>query len=109
VCGTYRERAGWHGCQMPEAVLGRIIRACSKPGDLVMDPFAGSGTTACVAKKLGRKWLTFELSSEYATRARERVDAAKVGEPLSGESVYRPGRPSKASAVAERGLFGEDS
>jgi DNA modification methylase len=100
VCGTYRERAGWHGCQMPEAVLGRIIRACSKPGDLVCDPFAGSGTTAAVAKKLGRKWLTFELSAEYAARARERVDAAKVGEPLSGEAIYRPGKSSKAAPTS---------
>src|SRR5690606_14850684 len=42
VCGTFKEREGWHGCQMPEQVLGRILRTCSKPGDLVLDPFAGS-------------------------------------------------------------------
>ena len=52
VCGTFKERAGWHGCQMPEQLLGRIIRACSNPGDLVLDPFGGSGTTLAVAKKL---------------------------------------------------------
>src|SRR5947209_8508762 len=45
VCGTFKERAGWHGCQMPEQLLGRIIRACSNRGDVVLDPFAGSGTT----------------------------------------------------------------
>ena len=39
VCGTFKERAGWHGCQMPEQLLGRIIRACSNPGDVVLDPF----------------------------------------------------------------------
>jgi site-specific DNA-methyltransferase (adenine-specific) len=40
VCGTFKERAGWHGCQMPEQLLGRIIRACSNPNDIVLDPFA---------------------------------------------------------------------
>src|SRR6202007_242557 len=65
VCGTFKERAGWHGCQMPEQLLGRIIRACSHEGDLVLDPFAGSGTTLAVAKKLGRHFLGFELSEQY--------------------------------------------
>src|SRR5262249_4028910 len=62
VCGTFKERAGWHGCQMPEHLLGRIIRACSNPDEIVLDPFGGSGTTLAVAKKLGRKYLGFELS-----------------------------------------------
>jgi len=44
VAGTFKERAGFHGCQMPEQLLGRIIRLCSNPGDLVMDPFSGSAT-----------------------------------------------------------------
>src|SRR5688500_4069934 len=54
VCGTFKERAGWHGCQMPEQLLGRIIKACSGPGETVLDPFGGSGTTLVVAKKLER-------------------------------------------------------
>ena len=45
VAGTFKEREGFHGCQMPEQLLGRIIRISSNPGDLVVDPFAGSGTT----------------------------------------------------------------
>jgi site-specific DNA-methyltransferase (adenine-specific) len=84
VCGTFKERAGWHGCQMPEQVLGRIIKACSNPGDLVLDPFAGSGTTLTVAKKLDRRYLGFELSPDYAERARARLEAAEVGQPLEG-------------------------
>jgi site-specific DNA-methyltransferase (adenine-specific) len=52
VCGTFGERAGWHGCQMPEQLLGRIIKACSNAGETVLDPFGGSGTTLAVAKKL---------------------------------------------------------
>ena len=57
VCGTFKERAGLHGCQMPEQLLGRIIDVSSNPGELVLDPFAGSGTTLVVAKKLGRDYL----------------------------------------------------
>src|SRR5204862_8221084 len=57
VCGTFKERSGWHGCQMPEQLLGRIIRVSSNPGDVVLDPFSGSGTTLVVAKKLGRQWI----------------------------------------------------
>ena len=61
VAGTFKEREGFHGCQMPEQLLGRIIRISSNPGDLVIDPFAGSGTTLAVAKKLGRQYLGVEL------------------------------------------------
>jgi site-specific DNA-methyltransferase (adenine-specific) len=84
VCGTFKERAGWHGCQMPEKVLGRIISACSREGELVLDPFGGSGTTLAVAKKLGRRFLGFELSPEYAARLEERLSAIEPGQPLEG-------------------------
>jgi site-specific DNA-methyltransferase (adenine-specific) len=72
VCGTFKERTG-HPCQMPEAVLERIVRASSAPGDLVLDPFAGSGTTLAVAKRLGRHYLGIELSDEYAEQVRRRL------------------------------------
>ncbi len=84
VCGTFKERAGFHGCQMPEQLLGRIIRACSTEGDTVLDPFAGSGTTLVVARKLGRQPLGFELSPDYVERARARLEAARPGDPLEG-------------------------
>ncbi|UCG15552.1 MAG: site-specific DNA-methyltransferase [Phycisphaerales bacterium] len=84
VAGTFKERAGFHGCQMPEQLLGRIIRACSKPGDLVLDPFVGSGTTMAVAKKLDRRWIGFELSEEYARQAQARVKNISAGDPLDG-------------------------
>ena len=86
VCGTFKERAGWHGCQMPEQLLGRIIRACSNPGDVVLDPFGGSGTTLVVAKKLDRRFLGFELSPEYAAQIQARLDAATPGQPLEGSA-----------------------
>jgi site-specific DNA-methyltransferase (adenine-specific) len=84
VCGTFKERAGWHGCQMPEQLLGRIIKACSNEGELVLDPFAGSGTTLAVAKKLKRRFVGFELSPEYAARVEARLQAIAPGDPLDG-------------------------
>jgi site-specific DNA-methyltransferase (adenine-specific) len=84
VAGTFKERAGFHGCQMPEQLLGRIIRATSNVGDLVLDPFAGSGTTLAVAKKLDRRWIGFELSADYAREIKTRLNAVWVGQLLDG-------------------------
>jgi site-specific DNA-methyltransferase (adenine-specific) len=87
VAGTFKERAGFHGCQMPEQLLGRIIRVSSNPGDdIVLDPFTGSGTTLTVAKKLGRHWIGTELSPEYARQSSERIERARVGEALNGSA-----------------------
>jgi len=97
VCGTFKERAGWHGCQMPEQLLGRIIRACSHPGELVLDPFAGSGTTLAVAKKLGRRFLGFELSKQYAERIRQRLAGIRPGDPLDGAAEPLTSAPNTAN------------
>lgn len=79
VCGTFKERQGWHPCQMPEAILERIILLSSNPGDWILDPFSGSATTLAVAKRLGRHSVGFELSSEYARLGQERIDAVEAG------------------------------
>lgn len=84
VCGTFKERAGWHGCQMPEQLLGRIVKACSYPGEIVLDPFGGSGTTLVVAKKLKRHFIGFELSKNYAQQIQSRLNATVPGAALSG-------------------------
>src|SRR4051812_1915290 len=84
VAGTFKERQGFHGCQMPEQLLGRIVRTSSNPGDIVLDPFAGSGTTLAVAKNLGRKWFGFELSEEYVRAAPERFEPLDEGAALDG-------------------------
>jgi len=94
VCGTFKERAGWHGCQMPEQLLGRIIRACSNPGEIVLDPFAGSGTTLAVAKKLGRRFIGFEISADYVKRVRQRLGRVRVGDPLEGAPEPLASAPS---------------
>jgi site-specific DNA-methyltransferase (adenine-specific) len=99
VAGTFKQRAGWHGCQMPEQLLGRIIRACSSPGELVLDPFGGSGTTLTVAKKLDRRFLGFELSEQYAGAIRERLANIAVGDPLEGAPEPLVSAPSTANGI----------
>ena len=99
VAGTFKERAGWHGCQMPEQLLGRIIKACSRPGELVLDPFGGSGTTLAVAKKLGRQFIGFELSENYAQNIQTRLDSIKANDPLSGAEDPSTSAPSTANGV----------
>ncbi len=126
VCGTFKERSGWHGCQMPEQLLGRIIRASSNPGDLVLDPFAGSGTTLAVAKKLDRRFIGFELSETYAAQIATRLGGIQVGQQLEGAaeplksvpataagrtlSSRKPRRPPRrrASQADGPGLFSTD-
>lgn len=94
VAGTFKEREGFHGCQMPEQLLGRIIRCCSHPMETVLDPFAGSGTTFAVAKKLGRQWIGFELSKEYVKRIKARLKVARAGDPLDGPADPLSSAPS---------------
>jgi len=105
VAGTFKERAGFHGCQMPEQLLGRIIRCCSNEGEVVMDPFAGSGTTLAVAKKLGRRWIGFELSKDYAAQARARLHKTRPGQPLDGAPEPLVSAPT-TPAQARRGRAG---
>jgi DNA modification methylase len=87
VCGTFKERLG-HPCQMPEAVLERIIQVATNEGGLVLDPFAGSGTTLAVAKKLGRKYLGVELSEQYADGVRKRLQMVEFAE--KSKAVQHP-------------------
>ncbi|MEO2018464.1 MAG: site-specific DNA-methyltransferase, partial [Fuerstiella sp.] len=84
VAGTFKERAGFHGCQMPEQLLGRIIRTCSEENEIVLDPFSGSASTLVVAKKLKRQVVGFELSEEYAKAGTVRLAKAAPGDELTG-------------------------
>jgi len=84
VAGTFKERAGFHGCQMPEQLLGRIIRICSHENEIVLDPFSGSATTLAVAKKLKRRFIGFDLSQQYVKQGTQRLVGIKPGDPLDG-------------------------
>lgn len=64
-----------HSTQKPEALLYRVILASSNPGDVVLDPFFGSGTTGAVAKRLGRNWIGIEQDKRYIKVAQNRIDA----------------------------------
>lgn len=94
VAGTFKERAGFHGCQMPEQLLGRIIRTCSHEGEIVLDPFSGSATTLAVAKKLKRQFIGFDLSEEYIKAGRQRLEQITPGDPLSGAPEPTMSAPS---------------
>jgi site-specific DNA-methyltransferase (adenine-specific) len=102
VAGTFKERAGFHGCQMPEQLLGRIIKACSNPADVVLDPFSGSATTLTVAKKLDRQFIGFELSKEYAKLGRKRIKNASVGDKLQGAEEPKVSAPGANSRRTKR-------
>jgi len=90
VCGTFNERVQWHPCQMPERVLERIIRVSSNAGDLVVDPFSGSGTTCCVAARLGRKYLGIDLSEKYVKESRRRIAETLAGKRKTTEISENP-------------------
>jgi modification methylase len=76
-----------HPTQKPEALLARVLLSSSNPGDVVLDPFFGTGTTGAVAKRLGRHFIGLERDSTYAEAARARIDSV---EPLSDVSVAAP-------------------
>jgi site-specific DNA-methyltransferase (adenine-specific) len=73
-----------HPTQKPEKLLAKIILASSKPGDLVFDPFNGSGTSAVVAKKLERHYLGIELDETYCCLAQKRLDLASTERAIQG-------------------------
>jgi len=77
VCGTFLERQQWHPCQMPESLLTRIISVSSNEGDLVLDPFIGSGTTAASAVQLGRSYCGIDISENYVENTRKRLSKLK--------------------------------
>jgi modification methylase len=70
-----------HAAQKPEALLYRILLASTKPGDVVLDPFFGTGTTGAIARKLHRRWIGIEKEARYLQIARGRI-AAIVPEPF---------------------------
>jgi len=76
-----------HSTQKPEALLSRVLLTASKPGDLVLDPFLGSGTTGAVSKRLNRRFIGLERDPTYLRVARERIAAVQ---PLSKDVTKRP-------------------
>jgi modification methylase len=95
-----------HPTQKPEALLARILLASSRPGDVVLDPFLGTGTSAAVAKKLGRRFIGIERDPVYAKGAERRIAAAEpVPEAALASFVTAREAPRVPfSALIERGF-----
>ena len=73
-----------HPTQKSEKLIAKLILASSNPGDLVLDPFLGSGTTSVVAKKLGRHYIGIEQQEEYALLAEKRLQLADTNTVIQG-------------------------
>src|ERR1700726_2719761 len=96
-----------HPTQKPEALLARVILAASRPDDLVLDPFCGTGTTGAVARRLRRRFIGFERQREYATAAEKRIAAIEpMPEPSLATFMTAREAPRVPFAVLiERGMI----
>ena len=75
-----------HPTQKPEKLLSKIILASTNAGDLILDPFAGSGTTAVAAKKLGRDFVVIERDENHCLLAQKRLEMAETDSSIQGFS-----------------------
>ncbi len=124
-----------HPTQKPEALLHRVLLASSKPGDIVLDPFFGSGTTGAVAKRLGRHFIGIERDESYIAVAQQRIAAIEPGDDASlqvttgkraepripfgtlverglinpGDTLYDPGQRNAARVRADGSLSVKDA
>jgi site-specific DNA-methyltransferase (adenine-specific) len=111
-----------HPTQKPEKLIAKIVLASSNPGDLVLDPFLGSGTTSVVAKKLGRRYVGIEREEGYCCLAERRLELAERDSIIQGyqDGIFwernsladqrrnkRSGRRRSAS-IGRNCLFAED-
>jgi site-specific DNA-methyltransferase (adenine-specific) len=90
VQGNNKERMPKHQNQLPEVYLERVIRSCSNEGDLVLDPFLGSGTTGTVARALKRRFIGVEYSEQNAKSAFQRIKkgAIRIGETATSNTFH---------------------
>lgn len=91
--GPSKEKCG-HPSQKPLGLIEKLVESSTDPGDLVIDPFLGSGTTAAAARNLRRKWLGIEKDSNYLKIAQDRLRAAPAAEPPKAAKAVRPPKSS---------------
>ena len=94
-----------HSTQKPEALLYRVMMASSNPGDIVLDPFFGTGTTGAVAKKLGRNWIGIEQDKKYIRLAQKRIDAVHEADEETLNVEKRKQARVPFGALLENGLL----
>lgn len=102
-----KDKKKLHPTQKPEALLARVILSSSRPDDLVLDPFSGTGTTGAVAKRLGRRFIGIERDATYAAAAEKRIAAVSpLAEPtLAPFQTAREAPRVPFSALIERGMI----
>jgi modification methylase len=101
-----KDGAKAHPTQKPEALLYRVMLAATKPGDVVLDPFFGTGTTGAVAKRLGRGYIGIERDPAYAALAKKRIDKVRPVAPDMLEVSAKRREPRIPFGwVVERGLL----
>lgn len=108
VTGKQRLRSNGtkaHSTQKPEGLLYRVILAASHPGDVVLDPFFGSGTTGAVAKKLGRHWIGIERDKKYIKVAQKRIEGVQKADEASLHIEKRRQARVPFGALLENGLL----
>lgn len=95
-----------HPTQKPEALLHRVIMSSTNTGDVILDPFFGTGTTGAVAKKLGRDFIGIERESEYIAHAQERIKSIKTGDDEMLKPIEKRAEPRVPfGTVIEQGLL----
>ena len=96
-----------HPTQKPEALLYRVLLACTNPGDVVLDPFFGTGTTGAVARRLGRNWIGIEREKKYVKVARQRIASTlELDESAMRTMASKKGQPKVPfGALIETGMI----
>jgi DNA modification methylase len=103
ISAQARERLGYP-TQKPVALLERIIQASSNPGDMVLDPFCGCGTTIDAAEKLGRKWIGIDITQLATSLIKNRLRDT-YGDKIEIITIGEPTTPNEASVLAEQDKF----
>jgi len=86
-----------HSTQKPEALLYRVLMASSNPGDVLLDPFFGTGTSGVIAKRLNRHWVGIERDPVYVDAARQRIDNTLSGDP--DPEVFKTNNPRREARL----------
>lgn len=101
------EGAKLHPTQKPEALLYRVLLSSTKPGDIILDPFFGTGTTGAAARRLGRHFIGIERDAAYVEAARKRIDAIETVDPATLQFLPPKRQAARIpfGAVLEAGLL----
>jgi hypothetical protein len=93
----------YHPCQLPEKLLERVMLLASRPGQVVFDPFCGVGTTAVVAKRLGRRFVTTDVDVNYIAITLDKLKQIENGNGSSRENApIRPSVPRQARTITKK-------